>query len=68
MKAAGASTEVQGNCVLPNNSVASCSLEEEDGENHHHTIRGNISTETGVEYWSLWGCTRYDCLEVCHML
>ncbi len=47
--------EVQGNCVLPNNSVASCSLEEEDGENHHHTIRGNISTKTGVEYWSLWG-------------
>jgi hypothetical protein len=46
---------VQGNCALPNNSVRSCSLEEEDGEDHYHTIRGNISTKTGVEYWSLWG-------------
>ncbi len=41
-------------CVLPNNSVASCSLEEEYGEHYHHTTRANISTKTGVEYWSLW--------------
>jgi len=53
--------EVQGNYVLPNNGVAGCSLEEEDGEHHDHTIRGNISTKTGVECWSLWGylCKAY---------